>query len=539
MPRKRRQLGGIDRLRSGRYRVRVTDEATGERLSLGTYVTKADAEQALARAIADQGRGRWVQPDAGSVLFEDYARQWVASRLGRNGAPLRPRVRELYESQLRLHILPSLGRVPIGKLRPPTIRSWYAALPERGPGASTVAKCYRLLHAILNTAVDDGILAANPCSIRGAGAENAAERKLPTLGQVHELADRVDPRYRALVLAAAFSGLRRGELFGLRREHIDLDDGTVTVEVQRQQLSNGQHLVGPPKSDAGVRTVALPREVVGELADHLASFVGLGVSPSGGRGDSQKARDRLSRSRSMRSWAHSARSSASSARSSPLSPSRSPRSMRSLATQFPSVPSFTPSDRAVSAIVRPSSSTIATASRRNSGGYFEGRPRARLLLLDMDSSYTRCPSNGGIPSPEPSVWVFTGAKGGPLREAVWQTEWERARESVGRPPPRRGHARGGDRGRRQRDHVPHRALIAAGRAALPACDPTPRPLHRRRHLQADHAPTPRRRPARGQIVRSRLGHDGFRVTEPRRDRWPEYAADQGFCLERVTGIEPA
>lgn len=309
MPRKRRQLGGIDRLRSGRYRVRVTDEATGERLSLGTYVTKAGAEQALARAIADQGRGRWVRPDAGSVLFEDYARQWVASRLGRNGAPLRPRVRELYESQLRLHILPSLGRVPIGKLRPPTIRTWYAALPERGPGASTVAKCYRLLHAILNTAVDDGILAANPCSIRGAGAENAAERKLPTLGQVYELADRVDPRYRALVLAAAFSGLRRGELFGLRREHIDLDDGTVTVEVQRQQLSNGQHLVGPPKSDAGVRTVALPREVVGELADHLASFVG----------------------------------------------------------------------------------------------------------------------------PEPSAWVFTGAKGGPLREAVWQTEWERARESVGLP----------------------------------------------------------------------------------------------------------
>jgi integrase len=172
-----------------------------------------------------------------------------------------------------------------------------------------VAKCYRLLHAILNTAVDDGILAANPCSIRGAGAENAAERKLPTLGQVYELADRVDPRYRALVLAAAFSGLRRGELFGLRREHIDLDDGTVTVEVQRQQLSNDQHLVGPPKSDAGVRTVALPREVVGEFADHLELFVG----------------------------------------------------------------------------------------------------------------------------PAPSAWVFTGAKGGPLREAVWQTAWERARESVGLP----------------------------------------------------------------------------------------------------------
>jgi hypothetical protein len=183
---KRRQLGGIDRLGSGRYRVRVTDEATGERVSLGTFITKADAEQALAKAIADQGRGVWVRPDAGAVLLEDYARLWLASRLGRSGAPLRPRVRELYEGELRLHILPSLGRVPVGRLRPAAVRTWYAGLVKDGPGASTASKCYRLLRAILNTAVDDGLLASNPCTIRGAGAENTTERKLPTLGQVFE-----------------------------------------------------------------------------------------------------------------------------------------------------------------------------------------------------------------------------------------------------------------------------------------------------------------------------------------------------------------
>lgn len=309
MARKRRQLGGIDKVRSGRYRVRVTDEATGERVSLGTFPTKADAEQALAGAIADQARGRWVRPDAGGVVLEEYARQWVASRLGRNGEPLRPRVRQLYEGLLRLHIAPTLGQVPLGKLRPATVRTWHAGLIRSGPGASTTAKAYRLLHAILNTAVEDGILAANPCSIRGAGGENAAERKLPTLAQVYELAGLVDTRYRALVLVAAFSGLRRGELFGLRREHVDVEDGTVTVEVQRQQLSGGEHVIGPPKSDAGVRTVALPREVAHELADHLDAFVG----------------------------------------------------------------------------------------------------------------------------PDPTAWVFTGAKGGPLREAVWQQEWARAREAAGLP----------------------------------------------------------------------------------------------------------
>ena len=273
MARKRRQLGGIDRLESGRYRVRVIDHATGERLSLGTFPSKADAEHSLATAVADQGRGRWVRPDTGTVLLEDYAWQWLASRLGRSGAPLRPRVRELYEGELRLHILPTLGRIPLSRLRPTTVRTWYASLVGRGPGASTAAKCYRLLRAILNTAVDDGLLAANPCTIRGAGAEKAAERKLPTLEQVFELADAVKPRYRALVLAAAFSGLRRGELFGLRRAHVDVDRGTVTVELQRQQLARGEHIVGPPKSDAGMRTVALPPEAFEPLAVHLERFV--------------------------------------------------------------------------------------------------------------------------------------------------------------------------------------------------------------------------------------------------------------------------
>lgn len=154
------------------------------------------------------------------------------------------------------------------------VRSWYAGLLADGPGASTTAKCYRLLRAILNTAVDDGLIGANPCRIRGAGAERAKERPLPTVEDVFALADAVKPRYRALVLVAALSGLRRGELFGLRREHVDLEHGTVTVALQRQQLDTGEILVGPPKSDAGHRIVSLPTEAVEALAAHLARFAG-------------------------------------------------------------------------------------------------------------------------------------------------------------------------------------------------------------------------------------------------------------------------
>ena len=99
-----------------------------------------------------------------TLTLTDYSAQWLESRLTSKGARLRPRVRELYEGQLRLHILPTLGRAPVAKLRPATVRSWYTALVDHGPGSITAAKCYRLLRAILNTAVEDGLIAVNPCT---------------------------------------------------------------------------------------------------------------------------------------------------------------------------------------------------------------------------------------------------------------------------------------------------------------------------------------------------------------------------------------
>jgi integrase len=136
-------------------------------------------------------------------------------------------------------------------------------------GPSTAAKCYRLLRAILNTAVEDRHLVTHPCTIKGAGVEPCEERAIPTVAEVYALADLVTPRYRALVLLAAFGGLRRGELFGLTRRDVDLLHRTVTVRVQRQHSKTGQELIGPPKTAAGRRTLALPAELLPDLEEHL------------------------------------------------------------------------------------------------------------------------------------------------------------------------------------------------------------------------------------------------------------------------------
>lgn len=96
---------------------------------------------------------------------------------------------------MRKHIAPRLGDVPIGKLSTAMIREWRASLLAGGVSVSVAAKAYRLLRAVLMTAVDeDKILPRNPCRIRGAGDENAAERPVLTVAQAFELAERVGLR---------------------------------------------------------------------------------------------------------------------------------------------------------------------------------------------------------------------------------------------------------------------------------------------------------------------------------------------------------
>jgi integrase len=151
------------------------------------------------------------------------------------------------------------------------MRTWLARLEVEGVGQATRAKAYRLLARILGAAMEAHYISVNPCSIRGAASDGTAEMRIATVEQVAAIADQVPPRYRALVLVAAFGGLRWGELAGLRRKRIDLEAGTVTVAEQLVEV-NGAFSIGPPKSTAGRRTVTLPAAVVAALAEHLADY---------------------------------------------------------------------------------------------------------------------------------------------------------------------------------------------------------------------------------------------------------------------------
>jgi integrase len=206
------------------------------------------------------------------VLVDDYATMWIAQRPG-----LRPRTVDLYTWLLKRHISPKLGKVQLGKLDTPMIREWRSRLLEEGVSQGMAAKAYRLLRAVLNTAVnEDGLLSINPCRIKGAGLEKTAERPFLTIDQVMRLAAQVPDRWRAFILLKTFASLRWGEITALTRADVDL--ATCEVRVRRQFLerSTGVVEVGPPKSRAGSRTVSFPELILPAIEEHLEKFSGSG-----------------------------------------------------------------------------------------------------------------------------------------------------------------------------------------------------------------------------------------------------------------------
>jgi integrase len=259
----KRRFGRVRRLSSGRWQARYLGPDGIDRPAPDTFPTKTDADVWLTMKEAEIRQGDWIDPDAGRVLVGDYGSSWIEER-----PRLRPKTVLIYRSLLRLHIAPYFAEVTVAEVTLARVRKWRTRLLASGVSEITVAKAYRLLRAIFNTALDDGLIRRNPCRIRGAGNEQSPERPVLTVTQVYALADAVGLRYRALILLAAFTSLRWAELTALRPADIDLDACTVRVTRQLHYHQAG-HSFGPPKSRAGVRVVDFPELIAADVREHM------------------------------------------------------------------------------------------------------------------------------------------------------------------------------------------------------------------------------------------------------------------------------
>ncbi|GIH91181.1 tyrosine-type recombinase/integrase [Planobispora siamensis] len=263
----KRRFGRVRQLPSGRWQARYKGPDDIDRAAPETFATKRDAEVWLTKKEAEILAEDWTNPDLGKISFKEYGSDWVNERPG-----LRPKTVQLYEGLLRIHLVPTFGNQAVNEIKAAHVRKWRKKLLDAKVGPVTVAKAYRLLKAIMNTAVEDRMIKANPCQIKSGGNEESPERPTLTVKQVFALADAIEPRFRALVLMATFGSLRWGELAALQRKHLDLEARTVKVMRATTELKDGSVTIGPPKSAAGLRTVALPEVVITELRAHLEEY---------------------------------------------------------------------------------------------------------------------------------------------------------------------------------------------------------------------------------------------------------------------------
>ncbi|MGQ0718516.1 MAG: hypothetical protein ACT4NP_14620 [Pseudonocardiales bacterium] len=153
----------LRKLPSGRFQASYLGPDGQRRLAPETFERKSDADRWLSVVESEILRGEWTDPLLGRVPFAEFGERWIKEhRLGE-------RTRQEYLGLWRNHVGPLLGSIELAEFSTGTIRSWRATLLLEGRSEDRVAKAYRLVRAIFNTAVDDGRIKRNSCRIKGAG----------------------------------------------------------------------------------------------------------------------------------------------------------------------------------------------------------------------------------------------------------------------------------------------------------------------------------------------------------------------------------
>src|SRR6266568_2806608 len=240
--------------RSWRVRYCRDDGSIG---AIPGFATKTQAERKADTLESDEREGRHADPTAGRVLFAEWVNnQWL------DALDVGVRTEENYRSKLRGHILPRWGDVALADITGSDVAAWAKKLRQTGLADVTVTDTLKVFTLILNDAVDDRLLPASPVRRRRRG------RGRRTAGM--------------LILTAAFTGARWGELTGLQRPNLHLihnaagntDSGYFDVDPEIGALhesSAGKLWLGPPKTPESARRVTLPPFLVPLLRQFLTT----------------------------------------------------------------------------------------------------------------------------------------------------------------------------------------------------------------------------------------------------------------------------
>ena len=240
-------MASIDKRPNGQWRARWREFLGGPQRTR-SFGRKLDAEQFLIDVQHRLLTGTYTPPSAGLVTVEAYAAEWLHRRVWS------PATTDRIERELRLHILPVLGRRPLASIRRSHIEEWVKALPLAPSSANAV---YRTLRAMLGSAVDDGRIPRNPATGARVPSGDLPPFVPLTPREVQPVAHAVVEHVRAAVVLTAGTGLRQGEVFGLVADRVNFLRRELRVDQQLWSPSQGAPVLRPPKSRRSCRTIVL------------------------------------------------------------------------------------------------------------------------------------------------------------------------------------------------------------------------------------------------------------------------------------------
>ncbi len=259
--------------RTWTYVVDVGRDAKGKRRQkwVGGFESKREAQSALTDALSALGRGTFVEPSQESVA--EFLRQWLSTV----ESQLRPSTFASYSATIENHIVPRIGGIRLRDLGPGQLTNLYGDLHRdgslRGPGglsSRTVRYVHRIVHRALQDAVRWGHLFRNPVGLADPPRVEKSESAVWSAAEARLFIDSTrQDRLRALYLLALTTGMRRGELLGLRWSDVDFE--RCRLSAKQTLVSVGYEVrVSEPKTKRARRSIALDGATVAILRSHRA-----------------------------------------------------------------------------------------------------------------------------------------------------------------------------------------------------------------------------------------------------------------------------
>ena len=249
--------GSITRRKDGLYMARYTVQtSTGAKRKTLYGKTRGEVSEKLTKAMADRDGG--LVFDADNLKLGEYLGRWLTDSVRDT---VKATTYETYERLMRLHLVPTLGRVKLKNLSPAHVRGLYREKLDSGLSSSSVQRIHALLHKALKQAVNDGLIPRNVTEGVKAPRQQRKEMKTFTPEQARAFLEAAKrDRLGALYIVAIHTGLRQGELFGLRWEDVDLDAGTLSVHRTLSGAKGGPRFT-TPKNDKARRVRLTPQAI--------------------------------------------------------------------------------------------------------------------------------------------------------------------------------------------------------------------------------------------------------------------------------------